>query len=272
MVANARWFCPVILRFGTIYGLSGRTRFDLVVNLLTAKAVVDGRITVTGGDQWRPFLHVDDAASAVLAALGAAPAQVRNRVFNVGSDEQNYTIWQIGELIRGLVPTAELVDLGTDSDRRNYRVDFGCIRSTLGFRPRWTVGGGVLQVIEAIRTGRVQDYRDVRYSNARFLQDAGGLDLLGPSGSWAWTRPAGAVPDLGSLAGGEAAAVAPPAEVIGQTAGGGPTPIRRRGSSGLPRRRLARRAAVRGDRSRPDSDQNGPPDLAGAERAGAERG
>ena len=62
-------FAPVILRLGTIYGLSGRTRFDLVINLLTAKAVVENEITVFGGDQWRPFLHVDDAARAILQVL-----------------------------------------------------------------------------------------------------------------------------------------------------------------------------------------------------------
>ena len=92
-------FAPVIVRFGTVYGLSGRTRFDLVVNLLTAKAVIDHEITVMGGDQWRPFLHVDDAARAVFMALEAAPALVANQVFNVGADDQNYTISQVGEIL-----------------------------------------------------------------------------------------------------------------------------------------------------------------------------
>jgi nucleoside-diphosphate-sugar epimerase len=64
-------FNVTILRFGTIYGISGRTRFDLVVNLLTAKAYVDGGITVFGGDQWRPFVHVADAAKAVAAVVDA---------------------------------------------------------------------------------------------------------------------------------------------------------------------------------------------------------
>jgi len=59
------------LRFGTIYGLSGRTRFDLVVNLLAAQAKVDHHITIFGGDQWRPFVHVNDAAEAVLMTLEA---------------------------------------------------------------------------------------------------------------------------------------------------------------------------------------------------------
>jgi nucleoside-diphosphate-sugar epimerase len=62
-------FAPVILRFGTIYGISPRPRFDLVINLLTAKATCEKRITIFGGGQWRPFIHVDDAAEAILKCL-----------------------------------------------------------------------------------------------------------------------------------------------------------------------------------------------------------
>jgi FlaA1/EpsC-like NDP-sugar epimerase len=164
-------FTPVILRFGTIYGLSGRTRFDLVINLLTAKAVVEGQIPVFGGDQWRPFVHVDDAALAVLKALEAPRAQVYDQIFNVGSDEQNYTIQQIGELIERLVPTAQLISKGSDTDRRNYQVRFNKIRNILGFVPQRTVEDGVREVIEAIRSGKVQDYRDAKYSNVKLMSE-----------------------------------------------------------------------------------------------------
>jgi FlaA1/EpsC-like NDP-sugar epimerase len=164
-------FTPVILRFGTIYGLSGRTRFDLVINLLTAKAVVEDQIPVFGGDQWRPFIHVDDAALAVLKALEAPRAQVYNQIFNVGSDAQNYTIQQVGELIAHLVPTAQLINSGSDADRRNYQVRFNKIRNILGFFPQRTVEDGVREVIEAIRGGKVQDYREAKYSNVKFLSE-----------------------------------------------------------------------------------------------------
>src|SRR6266852_5500796 len=117
-------FSPTSLRFSTIYGISGRTRFDLVVNLLTAKAVIDGEITIQGGDQWRPFLHVDDAAHALLQTLESPLAQIHRQVFNVGSEEQNCTIQQIGELIHELVPTAKLTNLEANGDQRNYRADF----------------------------------------------------------------------------------------------------------------------------------------------------
>lgn len=179
-------FAPLILRFGTIYGLSGRTRFDLVVNLLTAKALVDGEITVFGGDQWRPFVHVDDAARVVLMALQAPLDLVRNQVFNVGSNEQNYTIREIGEIVQTLVPEARLVCKGDDADRRNYWVNFNKIRRTLNFSPKWTVEQGMQQVIQAIRSGKVIDYRDARYSNVKFLTEEGINRLSRYENNWAY--------------------------------------------------------------------------------------
>ena len=178
-------FGPTSLRFGTIYGLSGRTRFDLVVNLLTAKAVVEGRVTIFGGDQWRPFVHVDDAAEACLRTLEAPLSVVGNQIFNVGSDEQNYTIQQVGEIIARLVPNAELVSEGFDADLRDYKVSFGKLANTLGFAPKWTVEAGVKQVIEAIGAGRVTDYRDAKYSNVKFLGDEGASRLIPRRNGWA---------------------------------------------------------------------------------------
>ncbi len=164
-------FAPTMLRFGTIYGLSGRSRFDLVVNLLAAKAVKEGVITVFGGEQWRPFVHVDDAARAVLMALQAPLASVRNEIFNVGSDEQNATLGDIGRLVNQVVPEAEYIDSGLDGDRRNYRVDFAKARNELGFTPQWTLEAGVRQVVDAVRSGTVADYKDPMHSNVRFLLD-----------------------------------------------------------------------------------------------------
>lgn len=178
-------FVPVCLRFGTIYGLSGRTRFDLVVNLLTAKAIVDKKITVSGGDQWRPFVHVDDAALAVFQVLEAPLDAVRNQVFNVGSEEQNYTIKQVGEIIHDLVPHAELLDVAFDGDRRNYRVNFNKIRRTLGFAPQWTLERGITQVIEAINSGKVTNYQDAKYSNVKYLSEEGTTRKITRHNQWA---------------------------------------------------------------------------------------
>jgi nucleoside-diphosphate-sugar epimerase len=177
-------FRPTILRFGTVYGLSGRPRFDLVVNLLTAKAVVDSKITVFGSDQWRPFVHVEDTALSIVKVLESPISLVGNQVFNVGSDEQNRTLGQIGEMIRAQVPTSEIVSSGSDGDRRNYRVDFSKIRNRVGYKPEWTLEKGIAQVIEAFRTGEVVNYADARYSNVKFLTEEEGQKLLRTDNSW----------------------------------------------------------------------------------------
>lgn len=179
-------FAPVTLRFGTIYGLSGRTRFDLVVNLLTAQAVFDKEIHIYGGNQWRPFLHVVDAARAILRALEAPRNLVSNQIFNVGSNEQNYTIGQIGEIIQSYLPEAKVMQEVENADRRNYWVDFSKIHDTLGFVPEWTVEKGVQQVIDAILSGKVKDYRDAKYSNVKFLTEEGIFRLERKGEGWAY--------------------------------------------------------------------------------------
>jgi nucleoside-diphosphate-sugar epimerase len=166
-------FLPTILRFSTIYGLSGRTRFDLVVNLFAAKAKIDGAITVMGGDQWRPFVHVDDAAEAIMRVIEAPLDAVGNEIFNVGSDEQNHTIREVGEMVRDHVPGTELTVNSQDADPRNYRVSFAKIRQRLSFEPGWTLEQGIQQVLEAIARGEIIDYRDPKYSNVQFLSAQG---------------------------------------------------------------------------------------------------
>jgi nucleoside-diphosphate-sugar epimerase len=178
-------FAPTILRFSTIYGLSPRPRFDLVVNLLTAKAVREGKITVFGGDQWRPFVHVDDAAYAVQLALQAPLALVEGETFNVGSDAQNYTINQIGELIHRLIPSAQLVQQGSDVDKRNYRVSFAKIARVLNFEPRHTGEDGVHEIQAALEDGKIGDYYDRAFNNHSFLISEDNAALLRLESPWA---------------------------------------------------------------------------------------
>ena len=166
-------FRPTVVRFATIYGFSGRTRFDLVVNLLTAKAKIDGEITVFGGDQWRPFVHGDDAAVAVDVILDAPIELVGREIFNVGSHEQNHTISEIGEMIQQHVVDAKLTLSGNDGDIRNYRVDFSKIHNWLNYKPNWSVDQGIQQVLGAIASGEVTNYQDTRYSNVAFLRQEG---------------------------------------------------------------------------------------------------
>ncbi len=171
-------FAPVILRLATVYGLSPRPRFDLVVNLLAAKATYEKRITIFGGNQWRPFVHVEDVAEAILKCLDAPLDVVRGQIFNVGSDEQNYRIAEIGDIIQRLMPDVEVVYQGEDMDRRNYRVSFAKIRRHLNFTPRHTVADGILEIKAAIEEGRIKDYREARYSNYKTLSEEHNSTLI----------------------------------------------------------------------------------------------
>ena len=166
-------FAVTCLRFATIYGFSGRTRFDLVVNLLCAKAVRESVITVFGPDQWRPFVHVDDVARAIVATLQAPVGLVAGEAFNVGSNAQNYTLGEVAELINRQVPDAKIVADADCADRRNYRVAFDKIRTRLGFEPAWTLDRGIAQVVSVVRSNRVGHYSLPTYSNVLYLKALG---------------------------------------------------------------------------------------------------
>jgi nucleoside-diphosphate-sugar epimerase len=167
-------FAPIILRFGTIYGLSERLRFDLVVNLLAAKAVQDGEAGIFGGAQWRPLVHVQDVAEAILLSLQAPLDSVGGQIFNVGCNEQNYQLDDLGSIIKKMVPSARVVTQPQE-DNRNYRVNFDKVHAVLDFQPKYTVQDGVREVISAFTTGQVGDYRNSKYSNSTFLVEQTGL-------------------------------------------------------------------------------------------------
>lgn len=174
-------FHPVILRLGTVFGLSPRPRFDLVVNLLTARAVVEREILVMGGHQWRPFVHVSDVARAMAQCLRAPLESVDCETFNVGSDSENYTIQQVGEVILQCVPGASLNVVKEQADPRNYRVSFAKMRTILGFEGRTGLLEGVAELRDALAAGAVTDYRNPQYSNLRALDGLHGNPSLLPA-------------------------------------------------------------------------------------------
>jgi len=164
-------FSPTILRLSTVYGMSYRPRFDLVVNTLSAKAIQDGKITIFGGDQWRPNVHVSDVAKAIMLVIESPIKNVAGEIFNVGSEKQNFTINKIGEIIKQEIPEAELVIEDKDVDKRNYKVDFTKIRETIGFIPDKTISEAVNEIKKAFADGKIKDYTDKKYSNIKCLQE-----------------------------------------------------------------------------------------------------
>jgi len=167
-------FSPCVLRLGTVFGVSYRPRFDLVVNTLSMKAALEGRIEVFGGDQWRPHIHVRDVAQALLRALEAPLEAVRNRVFNLVGE--NLKINDVGRLVADIVPGTDLSFPDRVVDRRNYRVSGRGAEEELGFRPTVSVRDGITEVVGAIQSGDIQNPTDHRYYNIlAFPEDATGV-------------------------------------------------------------------------------------------------
>lgn len=181
LAQSGHGFWPTVLRFGTLYGRSQRERFDLVVNLLTAQAVVTGEITVFGGSQWRPFVHVRDVADAILGCLRAPCRTVGGRVFNVGGDEQNHTLAEIVDIISAAVPSVQVHVAPGIAQEADYRVSFARIRSAIGFVPRRTIADGVAEIAASIARGAVSDYTDPRYSNYKALVSGEAMAALAGS-------------------------------------------------------------------------------------------
>lgn len=159
-MAEGGGFEPVVLRFATGYGVSGRTRFDLLVHSFVFEAIQAGRLSMYGADTWRPYIHVYDMAKVMELALEAPGALVGGRVLNAGSNEQNYTKAHLASLIRAELPHVEVELQEGSTDRRSYRVSFDRIRRVLGFRAQRTVTDGIREVILAVAQGllTVQDY------------------------------------------------------------------------------------------------------------------
>ncbi|MFC1642543.1 NAD-dependent epimerase/dehydratase family protein [Myxococcota bacterium] len=145
-----------VLRFATVFGLSGRTRFDLAVNVMTKNAYVARRLTVEGGGrQWRPFVHVRDVANCIAQVLEAPRPTVAGRVFNVGSNAGNARIIHLAYRVRDHVPGTEIVMAPTDPDLRDYHVSFDRIARELDFAPQHSLDDGIEEILAALRDGKL---------------------------------------------------------------------------------------------------------------------
>ncbi|MFC6718346.1 NAD-dependent epimerase/dehydratase family protein [Natrialbaceae archaeon GCM10025810] len=164
-------FSPTILRMATIYGRSPRMRFDLVGNVLPAKAYEEGAIPVFGGEQFRPNVHVEDVARAYLACLEAPLEAVGDEVFNVGSNVQNYRIDELATIVADSFPDATIEYHEEKTDERSYRVEFGKLRDALGFEAERTVRGHCLEMRTAFESGEFDEYTAPKYNNYASLED-----------------------------------------------------------------------------------------------------
>ena len=153
-----------ILRLGTLFGMSDRMRFDLVVNLFTARACSGEELIVYGGKQRRPLLHVGDAARAISFVL----SKEIGGTYNVAYD--NYTISEIARLVQKSIPCT-ISENEAIVDQRDYRVSCEKIHK-IGFKAKYSLEYGIKEIKQAFDAGIIKNYRDPVYSNhAKLFSD-----------------------------------------------------------------------------------------------------
>lgn len=169
---NSKYTSPTILRLSTVFGFSTRMRYDLVVNTLLVRALRDKKFSVFGGDQWRPFVHCYDVARAFKIAMEADKNITHNQIFNVGSNDMNFTINDIGEKVHNKFPDADFNTVEEDFDKRNYRVSFDKIYNVLNFERKFDIEMGIDEMIKNInKNPDLLNYEDSIYSNLNYLKD-----------------------------------------------------------------------------------------------------
>jgi nucleoside-diphosphate-sugar epimerase len=146
-----------LFRQATMYGLSPRMRFDIAINGMTLGMWQNGSIPMLrDGTQWRPFIHIRDTSKAFILALQAEKNLVAGERFNIGSNEQNYQIMQLGKLVaEGIGKDFDFSWYG-DPDHRSYQVNFDKVKRVLGFTPDWTPLEGAKEIADALESGAVK--------------------------------------------------------------------------------------------------------------------
>ncbi len=186
-------FSPVFMRNATAYGLSPHLRADVVLNNLVCWAHTTGRIRIlSDGTPWRPIVHVQDISRAFAVALAAPRTAIHNEAFNIGSNEENYQVSELAEIVRGIVAGCKVEYAeGGGPDPRSYRVDFSKLGRVLPeFRPQWNASFGAKDLYAALQDAEVtladfQGRKYIRLTQIKHLLDSGRLD-----GSLRWTRSA----------------------------------------------------------------------------------
>jgi nucleoside-diphosphate-sugar epimerase len=163
-------FVTLVLRPATVCGYSPRLRLDLTVNILTNHAINNGKITVFGGEQKRPNIHIEDMTDLYVKSLQLPDEAIDGKIFNAGYE--NHTVMQIAQMVRNVVgEQVEIIATPTD-DHRSYHISSDKIKRELGFVPQYTIEQAVKDLVKAFKADLVPNpMTDIRYYNIKIMQD-----------------------------------------------------------------------------------------------------
>ncbi len=163
-------FTVLILRPATVCGYSPRLRLDLTVNILTNHAINKKCITVFGGQQKRPNIHINDVADLYVQSLQMPSEKIAGKIFNAGYE--NHTLDDIAGMVKNILQESslEIVHQSTD-DNRSYHISSEKIARELGFRPRHTIEDAIVDLKNAFAAGKIPNaMTDSRYYNIKTMQ------------------------------------------------------------------------------------------------------
>jgi len=162
---------PLVFRFATLYGLSPRTRFDLIVNQFVLEAFTRRELIIYQRGYSRSFVHIRDVVRGVIMGLEAERSKVCGEIFNLGTDAGNYSKDDIVRLVLKRMPETivEYKDLTFGGDMRDITVSFAKIKRVLGFDTTLDVDDGIRELLFALKTGIIRNPNDERYRNAQFI-------------------------------------------------------------------------------------------------------
>ncbi len=162
---------PLIFRFATLYGISPRTRFDLIVNQFVLEAFAKRELIIYQRGYSRSFVHIRDVVRGVMMGLEAERSKVCGEVFNLGTDNGNYSKDDIVRLVLKRMPETivEYKDLTFGGDMRDITVSFAKIKKVLGFDTTLDVDDGIREILFALKTGIIRNPTDEKYRNAQFI-------------------------------------------------------------------------------------------------------
>lgn len=167
-------FSPVMLRNATAFGASSSQRLDIVVNNLTCSAYTTGKVKLlSDGTAWRPLVHVEDMSQAFIDCLKAPIDKISGEIFNVGMNEENYTVRQIAESVEEIVPDSKIeYPDKSNKDSRSYKVSFDKVKNQLNFKPKWTLRDGIKQMYDIVKKKNFteENFRDKEYYRVAFIQ------------------------------------------------------------------------------------------------------
>lgn len=163
-------FTTVTIRSATVCGYSPRLRLDLTVNILTNLAVNKGVITVFGGDQKRPNIHIEDITDLYTSLLSLPAEKIAGKIWNVGYE--NHKVSEIAEMVRDVVGAdhVKIVTSPTD-DHRSYHISSEKIRRDLGYVAKRSLSDAIRDLVAAFKAGKIPDpMGDIRYYNVKLMQ------------------------------------------------------------------------------------------------------